>query len=450
MNAPLEKSTTVFDAITNDLFLEAIFGDASKAWTQTLGKSDYFCIAKVNGNRNKDNFEALHCVVIDDVGTKCENPPTQPNWIIETSQGNYQWGYILQKPIECPEQATLLTYSSGEYGDGGAKDIVRLMKLPQGVHSEKTDSQGQPWLNRLTYWKPELRDNTRLNFLAPYADKVKAKLYHADNQSPQTDNPYKYDEVTLIGLAARYDPNFLDLLHDKKPNSESDFQFMAALLSAGATVGQVQNIYQNSSRYRDGKVHGQSTTDHFVKRIARVDAKTWFRDYSNLPPIDHEHIEWLKKNLVKNLLEPDAPTGCLGISGWDEEPDWVIEDVVESNQIGYMYGESESFKSFTAIDMCGAIATGSPWVGHDVEKQGLVLYIASEGERQIKRRFRAWEIQHNTALGDNLAVLSGVLPLNTEAGLKQVTKYVDENLPSKPVMIVIDTVGGHISGSVND
>lgn len=61
----------------------------------------------LSSRRRKDLFEAAYCLVIDDVGTKIDMDAFEDNnllsnwwaWILETSPGNYQYGYIFDKPI---------------------------------------------------------------------------------------------------------------------------------------------------------------------------------------------------------------------------------------------------------------------------------------------------------------------------------------------------------------
>jgi hypothetical protein len=91
----------------------------------------------------KANFDRLHVIVLDDLGTKVpiENLPEDltPNYIIETSEGNYQYGYILAEPIDSLELAEALihlVYTSG-YSDGGGKMPTKVVRLPTGINGKK-------------------------------------------------------------------------------------------------------------------------------------------------------------------------------------------------------------------------------------------------------------------------------------------------------------------------
>jgi len=76
------------------------------------------------------------------------------------------------------------------------------------------------------------------------------------------------------------------------------------------------------------------------------------------------------------------------------EPNWLIEDYIEQDTIGVLYGQSGSYKTFLALDWCLSIATGRSWHGHKV-KQGLVVYVAGEGNHGLMKRVKAWQKVHN-------------------------------------------------------
>jgi hypothetical protein len=120
--------------ITNELFLQTIFGDqwedaliagfpgdprvASEAhWTaypahRLPGPAEqarlnmYFCPSLVRRTRRVlGEFVSFHVIVVDDYGTKVEagTPEailgTGPNYMLETSPGNYQAGWFVKPPI---------------------------------------------------------------------------------------------------------------------------------------------------------------------------------------------------------------------------------------------------------------------------------------------------------------------------------------------------------------
>src|SRR6202790_157708 len=72
---------------------------------------------------------------------------------------------------------------------------------------------------------------------------------------------------------------------------------------------------------------------------------------------------------------------------------YVVDDTITVGDKSIIGGPSRSGKSFLAIHMGMCIATGRAFFGHKILTPGLVVYIACEGGRGIKKRFRAWR-QH--------------------------------------------------------
>lgn len=135
-------------------------------------RQNYTCVSTFRRDdegvyfRQIEFFEALHYIVLDDIGTKVQIDPCtlgfgEPTCIIETSPGNQQWFYRLSVPVVDLSQASFLTkqvLATPVQGhlmtDQGAKGITRLCKLPQGRNLKL--ALGQPWQNRLVSWRPEL------------------------------------------------------------------------------------------------------------------------------------------------------------------------------------------------------------------------------------------------------------------------------------------------------
>lgn len=116
-----------------------------------LAKACYFGTSTVSKHEDgklynrKSQFKRLHVVVLDDIGTKIHEaglpPDLEPNYIIETSEGNYQWGFILETPIEdyaLAEALIHLVYTSG-YSDEGGKMPTKVVRMPCGINGKKGD-----------------------------------------------------------------------------------------------------------------------------------------------------------------------------------------------------------------------------------------------------------------------------------------------------------------------
>lgn len=123
---------------------------------------------------------------------------------------------------------------------------------------------------------------------------------------------------------------------------------------------------------------------------------------------------------------------------------WTIRRYLEPDTLGVLYGESQSFKSFIAIDLIGHVATGRAWRGNKT-KQGLCIYVAGEGGNGLAKRFKAWFQYHGEAMR-NIAVSTVPLalcdPLNVDALVVDVLALLAE-LRQQALVIVLDTLSTH-------
>lgn len=139
---------------------------ADRSWRKwDSSKQDhawYFCVSTVNGKMNakgtmvgrgRGNLVRQHCFVLDDIGTKATPPPVEPSWKIETSPGNWQWGYFLDPTTEFELLEALLQWCANKgWGDGGAGGAYRVVRVPgsanlkpgRGLHHSIIDHWQMP------------------------------------------------------------------------------------------------------------------------------------------------------------------------------------------------------------------------------------------------------------------------------------------------------------------
>lgn len=76
--------------------------------------------------------------------------------------------------------------------------------------------------------------------------------------------------------------------------------------------------------------------------------------------------------------------------GWSDvplPPAWLISDLVARNKINMIYADPGSIKTWVAISMAIAVASGEPWLGEMPVEQGKVVYIDFEdGRDEFHRR----------------------------------------------------------------
>lgn len=158
--------------ITNRLFLEAVFksdwehalicgfpGDpeskddanwvAYPAWmlpdedkARTLNM--YFCPSLVTGtHRTGANFLSCHVIVVDDYGTKVDAARAdrllgrKPNYVIETSPGNYQAGWLMTANTRLRQVKNVLGSLHRHLGAGdNLADPMVWRRLPVGINGK--------------------------------------------------------------------------------------------------------------------------------------------------------------------------------------------------------------------------------------------------------------------------------------------------------------------------
>lgn len=198
-----DSNLQTYSEVTNSVFLEAIFGpvtaDANakplvcgKTGDPSRGAWDAQPYPSDTGNaelnwyatpalfvpdghgiyRAQKKFAtSVHCVVLDDVGTKIPmaklgNCP--PTWLLETSPGNHQAGYVFEEPLKDMAQANALKAYMIEAGlcDPGASGAAtRWFRLPVGINGKPIHGQPSPRC-RLVRWEPELHRSVETLVLA--------------------------------------------------------------------------------------------------------------------------------------------------------------------------------------------------------------------------------------------------------------------------------------------
>lgn len=183
--------------ITNDEFLRTIFGEytddqhavlicsrenlksswGSHPWKKgrtrfSRSEDNYFTVSLFKPNeegrytRNAELVTATCCIVLDDYTVKSciskkqtknktqlpfENLPLEPTWVIRTSKGNAQVGFIMSAPIK--DRSTIdqiyKVLNKKGFTDGGAESN-KYMRLPNGRNSKYNEDNSC----FLAYWNP--------------------------------------------------------------------------------------------------------------------------------------------------------------------------------------------------------------------------------------------------------------------------------------------------------
>jgi hypothetical protein len=123
-------------------------------------------------------------------------------------------------------------------------------------------------------------------------------------------------------------------------------------------------------------------------------------------------------------------------------PEYIIEELFETDTLGLIFGDPGCGKSFLAIDIGLSVASGTLF--HDREvKQGSVFFIAGEGHNGLARRFAAWSKGRDVPLSDvPLFVSERAAQFLDGTSAKAVADAVADlaNEHGIPALIIIDTL----------
>ena len=105
--------------------------------------------------RRKADVKAVYCLVLDDIGTKvnADDIPVAPSWVIETSAGSYQWGYLLEPTDQVDRfEAVVKILGVKGFTDPGASGANRLVRVPGSINIKEGRDR---FASRITEWHPD-------------------------------------------------------------------------------------------------------------------------------------------------------------------------------------------------------------------------------------------------------------------------------------------------------
>jgi len=127
----------------------------------------------------------------------------------------------------------------------------------------------------------------------------------------------------------------------------------------------------------------------------------------------------------------------------------LIRGLLLAGSLFEIYGEANSGKTFLALDIALAIASGTPWRGRRVT-QGPVLYIAGEGAASVRNRVVAYRQAHPELPGDvPFAIIPHAVNFMdaTAIDLLIVTLLaVHLKTDVLPVALIVDTLARNMAG----
>jgi hypothetical protein len=180
-------------------------------------------------------------------------------------------------------------------------------------------------------------------------------------------------------------------------------------------------------------------------------------------PLRPEDVVLIPKRLRETpesqpVQPQETETPRLLVESWDsikDEPvEWLVESILPKKAFIALYAPPASYKSFIALDLAEAIATGREWMGYRIPKKGAVLYICGEGHGGMGARVKACKIQNKSPDGANLYIIRAQLNLRSSQedfdkliqAISELIAQIDEPLE----IIILDTLMRMSGGGFNE
>lgn len=134
-----------------------------------------------------------------------------------------------------------------------------------------------------------------------------------------------------------------------------------------------------------------------------------------------------------------------------QPPDELVEGLLTVGACSILYGDSNSGKTFAAVDIACAVAQGVAWMGKRTEP-GLVVYLAAESPASIRARLQAYQSEHGVKVPD-FAVVNDPVNLwngnaDTDAIIAAVRQIEAER--GKPARLIIGDTLSRLSAGGNE
>jgi hypothetical protein len=125
-------------------------------------------------------------------------------------------------------------------------------------------------------------------------------------------------------------------------------------------------------------------------------------------------------------------------------PNFLVEDVLVQGTLAVLYAAPSAGKTFVALDLAFAVATGAPWHGRTVQR-GAIVYVAAEGGRGLPQRVRAWRAAHQVShIDDAWFVMSAVNLLDASEVDAFLVTLAESSV--QPVLVEFDTLARCLVG----
>ena len=334
------------------------------------------------------------------------------------------WRFDKKLPIGNGDWLEALNAGAGEVlgGDPAVKNVDRIMRLPHTINL--------PTAAKLK--KHPGRQPRKSELLASdgptYAQEAIARAFPAiKSRVVKTKDKTPIVELDLpehVELAKHY------LIHQAPSaelgNGSNDETYRIAAKVRGFGVSEATALELMLDHWNETKSSPPWPADDLAKMVEnayRYATGAWGGDTAagEFSDLDLSDLDIGVSPFVKGKLEEAQRAAKSArksrILDYDAmqalaDPEWLIPGLLLKHSSALMFGKSNAFKSFLALDAALSVATGRPWHGAPVAR-GRVVYVASEGQIGIARkRIPGWYDHHDIPKSERYNL--GLLPEPSE------------------------------------
>lgn len=185
-----------------------------------------------------------------------------------------------------------------------------------------------------------------------------------------------------------------------------------------------------------------------------------FDHLSSISPLIRTKESRINKRLLENEIEnreeknfrKQTTLKCAFANEFPEiyePPRELIEGFLSLGGGSVMYGDSNTGKTFLAIDMAAAISRGAPWMGMRTQI-GMVLYLAAESPASVRARLHAYQKHHGLKIANFALVESPINIFDGECDtdlIVQLIREIEVRRRLKVVLVVGDTLSRLTAGA---
>ncbi|EEJ3839754.1 AAA family ATPase, partial [Salmonella enterica subsp. enterica serovar Apapa] len=124
----------------------------------------------------------------------------------------------------------------------------------------------------------------------------------------------------------------------------------------------------------------------------------------------------------------------------------IIEHLFNRKQVGFLYGESNTGKSFAALSLLNRVAQGRPWSGLRVAKECHAFYFDGETGVEVKDRNTAWSKKFNGGIkNERMHILSPQINLFDVGVQNIIISDINSITNNKGGIICFDTLSSFLA-----